>query len=208
MGTTNSYPAWSKRWIIADKTAVEAGYVNDKDDAGGETNCGITKAVAMRYLAELKANFGWNGQMRDLTKEMAFYIYDVGFWRPLRLDDIHARCPQLADKMFDIGINIGPGVAAKWLQTTLNVLNLKQKHYPDLLVDGALGAKTIAAIDACMKARGKKETLWTILKALLCKQGAHYIDISVNREDNETFTFGWYNRLDHNLKEYYGALKV
>lgn len=206
MATSNKYKPWTKEWIIADKTAVEAGYVDNKDDRGGETNCGITKTVALQYKTQLVTMFKWDGTMRNLTVPMAFYIYDVAYWKVLRLDEVFLRSPAIADKLFDIGINAGTGVAGKWLQTILSALNLKQKFYPDLVVDGNLGPKTIQALDACLKARGSKKAQWTILKALLCKQGAHYIDISIGREDNETFTFGWLGRLDHNLVDYYRQL--
>ena len=45
--------------IIDGVIAREGGYVNDPRDAGGETNWGITKAVA-------RAN-GWAGPMRQLS---------------------------------------------------------------------------------------------------------------------------------------------
>lgn len=202
----NPYPQWSKNWIIADKTAVEAGYVNDKDDRGGETNCGVTKAVAEEHRKELIAKFKWSGKMIDLTKEMAFYIYDVAYWQKLRLDDIHKRCPALADKLFDIGINAGVSTAGSWLQLILNVANMKGTFYKDLTIDGNVGSVTIAAIDALYKKRGVKQSNWNLLKLLICKQGAHYVDISFKREENESFLWGWSGRIDHNLVDYYKAL--
>ena len=202
----NPHPHWSKQWIITDKTAVEAGYVNDKDDRGGETNHGITKAVAEEHRKELIAKFKWNGKMIDLTKEMAFYIYDVAYWQKLRLDDIHKRCPALADKLFDIGINAGTPTAGSWLQLILNVANMKGTFYKDLLIDGNIGNMTISAIDALYKKRGVKQSNWNLLKLLICKQGAHYVDISFKREENESFLWGWSGRIDHNLVDYYKAL--
>lgn len=207
MATTNNpHPQWSKPWIIADKTAVEAGYVNDKDDRGGETNCGITKKVAEMYKAELVKRFKWDGKMINLTKQMAYWIYDVEFWQKMRLDDIHKRCPALADKMFDVGINAGWNVSGQWLQLILNVANMKQAFYKDLVIDGNVGSVTIAALDALYKKRGVKQTNWNMVKLFICKQGAHYVDISFKREDNESFLWGWAGRIDHNLVDYYKAL--
>jgi len=45
-----SFVVYSKEWVIADKTAIEAGYVNDPDDSGGATNFGIIGYRYLRYL--------------------------------------------------------------------------------------------------------------------------------------------------------------
>jgi lysozyme family protein len=51
---------------------IEGGFVNDPNDAGGETNFGITKAVA-------RAN-GYSGAMRDMTRGQALAIYRAEYW--------------------------------------------------------------------------------------------------------------------------------
>jgi len=204
--SANPYPRYSKQWIITDKTAVEAGYVNNPNDPGGETNCGITKKLAVFYKAKLVSLFNWDGTMRNLTKPMAFYIYDMEFWQKLALDDVFKRCPLIADKMFDAGINIGGSVVGKWFQLILTVMNNQGQLYPDLVPDGNIGPRTIAAMDSYLKARGNKVGRWTILKLLLAKQGSHYVDISFANGKLETFTQGWANRLDHNLVDYWQTL--
>ena len=193
----------SKQWIIADKTSVEAGYVNNPDDLGGETNHGITKAKAEEHKSNLIRLFGWNGKMRDLTKDMAFYIYGLDYWDKLKLDDISEFDPYIADKLFDIGINAGTGRAGQWFQTLLCVMNKKGKLYPDITVDGVIGVGTLDAFNACLRSHGKTKACWTIMKGLLSQQGHHYINISYKREANETFFMGWMNRLDHNFDLYY-----
>lgn len=202
----NPYTPWTKEWIIADKTAVEAGYVNNPSDPGKETNYGITAAKAAEYKTQLVTKFNWNGKMKDLTKEMAFFIYDVDFWQKLNLTAIHKRCPAIADKLFDIGINAGQGRAGMWFQNILNSLNMQAKLYPDLKVDGDIGNASLAAYDALVKARGMKGAAWTILKSLLCMQGTHYITIAQKNVKLEDFVYGWMNRLDHNLVDYYKTL--
>ena len=56
-----------KERIINEIIRVEGGYVNDPSDSGGETNFGITVAVA-------RAN-GYVGCMLDLPRSVAFDIY-------------------------------------------------------------------------------------------------------------------------------------
>lgn len=195
-------------WIIRDKTGIEAGYVNNSDDLGGETNHGITKAKALEHAGVLRSKFNWNSKMRDLTQQMAFYIYQKDFWDAMCLDEVHSLDPYIADKMFDIGINTGTGRPSEWLQILICVLNKKEKLYPDIGVDGGIGKETIGGLKDCFRAHGSKRAGWTVMKGLLCKQGNHYIDISYQRENNETFTMGWMNRLDHNLKLYSDHYKV
>lgn len=196
---------FTRDFIIRDKTAVEAGYINHPSDRGGETNHGITKAVAEKLRGELVRQFRWDGTMRGLTKQAAFWIYKVEYWDRLNLDEIHKRSPLVADKLFDIGINMGTVTAGQFLQQLLNVFNRKQALYADLVVDGRPGNVTLLALDALIKARGTKPTQWNILKGLLALQGARYVQISLGREANEDFTWGWFGRLDHN-SEYYHKL--
>ena len=59
----------SKKDIINHVIEIEGGYVDDPSDSGGETNYGITKAVARRY--------GYAGHMRDLPREVAYQIYEA-----------------------------------------------------------------------------------------------------------------------------------
>ena len=50
----------------------EGGYVNHPSDPGGETNWGVTRNTARAY--------GYNGDMRAMTREQAKPIYKTGFW--------------------------------------------------------------------------------------------------------------------------------
>lgn len=192
----------SKEDIINGVIKVEAGYVNNKDDKGGETNFGITKAVAEENQKMLKAEFKWDGTMKNLSKAMAYRIYELEYWKPLKLDDIYKISPFLADKLFDLAVNCGKARAGTWLQRSLNAFNRKQKDYKDVLIDGVIGSATLTALNGFIKVRGKDKVVKTLLKALICQQGTHYLDISLAREDNETFTMGWFDRLDHHIDLY------
>jgi lysozyme family protein len=171
---------------------TEKGYVNDPSDSGGETNHGITKKVAYSYKRYWN-RFGFDGDMRNLTKEFAYFIYMDGYWHTSKLDEIIQRSKLLADKMFDISINIGPSAAPKWLQEQLNLYNRRGKYWDDLTVDGAIGPASLKAFDAFIAMRGSAG-IRTLVYGMICKQGNHYSDLAARREKDEEFYFGWMDR--------------
>ena len=93
----------------------EGGYVNHPADRGGATCFGITEAVARAH--------GYGGAMRDLPRSEAESIYRRLYWLRPRFDQIARRAPRLAAELFDTGANMGPAVAATFLQRALTALN-------------------------------------------------------------------------------------
>ncbi|HVM22979.1 MAG TPA: glycosyl hydrolase 108 family protein [Sphingomicrobium sp.] len=160
----------------------EGGYVNHPADKGGPTRFGVTEAVA-------RAN-GYRGAMRSLPREEAAAIYKRLYWLRPRLDEVAKRSARVAAELFDTGVNMGPAVAVTFLQRALSALNRNAKDYPDLTPDGRIGAKTIAALDAFLKLRGKGgETV--LLRALDALQGERYVRLAERRPANEAFLYGW-----------------
>lgn len=191
MQMAKSLADFNKRFIIERYSAIEGGYVFDANDLGGETNHGITKALTdYPRINEGLRKLGWNGRMKDLTKEQAYWVYETEFWIKMRCDDLLAYHPLLADKMFDIGINGGRARAVTWLQEYLNIMNNEQKLYKDLKVDGGMGNITLGSLKSYVDVRGKKGLI-VLLHALISKQTAHYWEISLGREKNERYQWGW-----------------
>lgn len=188
---------WSMEGIIRAKVNIEAGYVNNPNDLGGETIWGITKATATEY--------GYKGNMRDLTQAMAIEIYKKMWWDRMRLDQILAWNPLLADRMFDFGINAGRANCIKSLQRILNVLNRQGKLYADIDADGGIGTLTMNALNGFLKARGL-DGFNRLMFALTSHQVAYYTEISEKRVQNEEFTYGWYDRVYREMGDY--AIKV
>ena len=160
----------------------EGGYVNNPNDKGGPTNWGITQAVARAH--------GYSGDMRALTREQALAIYEADYWYGPRFDQISAVSPAIAAELCDTGVNMGPAVAAKFLQRSLNVMNNQQKLYPDLMADGQIGPRTISTLKQYLTSRGLNAEE-VMLKALNSLQGARYIELSEQRPANESFVYGW-----------------
>jgi len=173
----------AKNVIINAIIRAEGGYVNDPSDSGGETNYGITKAVA-------RAN-GYSGEMKDMFMPAAFDIYEKEYWHSMRLDEIATLSLQVASELADTGVNMGTVRAIKFLQRSLNVLNHSQEYYDDMLVDGLCGNTTVKACRSYYNHRG--DAGMRILTSMLnCLQGAFYVDLAERREKDEKFIYGWF----------------
>lgn len=166
---------------------IEGKYSNHPADPGGETKYGITIKVARAW--------GYLGLMYDLPLEVAKAIYWDLYWRKAGCETIEKTAPTLAPVLFDIAVNTGVSRAVTWLQMSLNALNLQESKYADIVEDGAWGQKTRSAFESFMTWRQAKGEL-VLVRAVSSMQGHHYITISRNRPDLETFVFGWFlNRI-------------
>lgn len=144
----------------------EGGYVNDPVDAGGETKYGITK----RTYPTL--------DIKNLTINEAKVIYYRDFWLKENIDKIEH--DELAQKVFDTGVNMGASRAIKFLQEAANKLGAK------LVVDGGLGPKTLEIVN---RLEGQK--LLTVFREL---QAAYYQDIVKRKPEQAKFLKGWLKR--------------
>jgi lysozyme family protein len=165
-----------KQKTIEGIIAVEGGYVNDPADSGGETNFGVTIAVA-------RAN-GYEGSMIDMPKSVAFDIYATQYWDAMSGDELVELSEAVATEVIDTAVNMGTGRAGRFLQRSLNVLSKGES----LKVDGQVGPATVRALRSYLW-RGRDEK--TLVKALDCLQGAFYIELAERREKDERFVYGW-----------------
>ena len=169
--------------IIHELIGVEGGYTNNPNDSGGPTIWGITEQVARA--------FGYTGDMQAMPQDTAVNIYVQRYWVQPRFDQVFNVSPTIAIELFDSGVNLGTSTSSKWLQRALNVLNKGATSYPDMTVDGSIGAMTISSLSTFLQARGKDgETV--LLRMLNSQQGMRYIEIAEANPKNETFEFGWF----------------
>lgn len=161
----------------------EGGYVDHPADRGGPTNHGITEQVARA--------FGYHGWMQDMPRSVAKQIYIERYWVAPGFVHINDHSAAVAEELLDTGVNMGTGVAGRFLQRALNAFNLEAKTYPDITVDGAVGRMTIAALRAFLAHRGKDGHL-VLVRALNAQQGERYLQIAEGRPSQEAFTFGWF----------------
>lgn len=174
--------------IIAGIVAVEGGWVNDKNDPGGETNHGITKRVAV--------DNGYTGPMRDLTQAQAIDIYATQYVRRPGFEPLAELSPAVLEELADTGVNVGTFRAARWFQTSLNMLNRNGQDCPNVVVDGAVGPRTIQAFQCLQRVRGVKKTCQLVIKLLDGQQTAHYMGLANSDPKFKTFMVGW---VDHRV---------
>jgi lysozyme family protein len=160
----------------------EGGYSDHPADRGGATRWGVTEAVAR--------GSGYGGDMRAYPRDDAAAVYRSLYWIRPRFDDVASRASLIAAELFDTGVNMGPAVAAAFLQRALNALNRGASDYPDIALDGWIGPRTLAALDGFIARRGDSgETV--LLKAIEALQGERYVALAESRPANEAFLYGW-----------------
>lgn len=171
-----------KRRIIRRVIAIEGGFVDDPSDSGGATKYGITEKTARLH--------GYTGSMRDLTVDFAYRVYSSTYWTSIKAGYMPEA---IADKVFDMSVNIGVSRASRFLQRALNSFNHDQRLFEDLAVDGHIGVATINALNRfCRYVKPA-----SLLKALNALQGSFYIQLSEKRPKDRKFINGWLTHRVH-----------
>jgi len=167
----------------------EGGYVNDPDDAGGETYRGIARKYnpswsGWNLIDDTKPNIN-NASLDPYVRE----FYEAQYWDVNRLDDFDDQ--DVANEMFDTGVNMGIGRAGKFLQECLNYLNRNGSLFDDLVVDGKIGPASLAGLNE-IESNGDSEILLIMLN--VC-QGRHYMEYMTKSPTQEKYARGWFKRV-------------
>jgi lysozyme family protein len=172
--------------------AHEGGYANNPADTGGETWKGIARKKhpdwpGWTIIDKAKnGNFPANLHSVSGLQDMVESFYKVKFWDYLKLDQVNNQ--KIANELFDTSVNMGQGIAALFLQRSLNVSNRNGKEYADLQVDGSIGPVTINTLNS----HPRQEQ---VLKVLNTLQGARYISICEANPSQEIFMTSWLSRV-------------
>lgn len=168
---------------LAYTLAEEGGWSNHPKDKGGATNFGITFGV-FKGLGRA-ADLDGDGQitpedLRLLDREKAKEIYRQLYW-PWDKHEVARVDPRILIKVFDIGVNCGPRMAAILLQRAIN-----KTRGNFIAEDGVIGPKTITGILGCQP---------NALLFSLCEvQLGFYNAIVIRDPSQQVFINGWKKR--------------
>lgn len=173
---------------------AEGGYVHDPADSGGETFQGISRRnnpkwpgwalidiaknkVGVKRLAPywttIDEYFKDNDEMFALVAE----VYRTKYWPPVA----KMLAPERATaKIFDAGVNVGPGQAIKFAQSIIGTA-----------ADGAIGPRTLAAAGEYFSGPGAEKRF---LVAYCKVQEQFYRDIVRRKPSQKKFLNGWLRR--------------
>lgn len=168
--------------IIENVIRREGGFVDHPSDPGGATMYGITEAVARQA--------GYTGEMRALPIDLARAIIRREYYVKPGFSALEPLSTRIAEELLDTAVNMGPRKPVQWLQQLLNALNRQGEDYPDMVVDGQIGPTTAAALKAFLAVRGTDGEA-VLLAGLNALQGAEYVRLTLAREANEAFLYGW-----------------
>lgn len=164
--------------IIAAAIALEGGYVNHAADPGGETNMGVTKAVAVSH--------GYTGPMRALPRDVAESIYFESYLVKPGYAPLVELDAAVTEELFDTTVNMGPARPSRWFQQGLNALCAAR-----LAVDGQVGRGTVAAFAVCQRAIGAAKLCVSMLEHLDRSQRAEYDRLVRVNVKLKAFHRGW-----------------
>lgn len=181
----------------------EGGYANNPNDLGGETYAGIARNHHLSWagwviIDHIKARVKTTSRAElnkelldsDNLKSAVREFYRNHFWTAPKLNLVDEVSPDVAEKLYDIAVNMGPARAGRFLQEGLNLLNVNGKRYPTLTVDGKIGPATCKALTTCLKS-SPTHRLLTVIAIL---QGSHYVKRMQEKPSQRVF-IGWYDRV-------------
>jgi lysozyme family protein len=156
----------------------EGGFVDDKTDTGGATKFGISFDFIKRNNIDINKDGVVNkGDIITLSVEEAKKLYEKYFWK---YDDVLNQL--VANKVFDMAVLMGEHQCIIYLQRACNVL----APASPLVVDGVIGAKTVAVVNAL-----DAPTLLTKFKEILL---SHFEQCVTVAPQKGKFLAGWQKR--------------
>jgi lysozyme family protein len=176
--------------------ATEGGWSDDERDRGGETYAGISRRHYPRWsgwkridAAKRSKGFPANLAADRYLPRMIARFYKRHYWDRFLGDDLPL--DELGAELLDASVNVGLKRAVRFMQESLNLLNRNQQDYPDIVVDGLLGERTL---EVMRRHLAVNRTPRYLLKVANIVQGGFYLDIMRQNPRQERFARGWLDR--------------
>ena len=168
---------------------------NDPIDPGGDTLSGVSRENWPYWI-------GWNlleqsgGKVTPEIVQAVEDFYYEQFWGRIQGDALADRSTDVATEVFDTSVNFGCTRGVQFLQEALSLLNLNKRLYPDLVLDGQVGWKTLETLRLyCVSRPPKREvSISRLLRVMNCLQGSHYIEQMRKYPAKEKYR-GWFDRI-------------
>lgn len=141
----------------------EGGTNTDPIDRGGTTRWGISSK-----------NYP-NLDITNLPIEQASEIYRTDYWNRCKCGLFSEN---IAITLFDSAVNCGCVVASRWLQLAIN-----RYSNADLIIDGVVGPKTLAAVELCQYG--------DIKCGIIAYRMGHYAILIKKHPEQIKFIRGW-----------------
>lgn len=171
----------------------EGGLFYDPVDPGGITNHGISmqflKSLARQYpeiIPELDTNQNHlldTSDVKALTLDKCIHFYQIYWWDQYGYGNIQDQA--LANKVFDLSVNLGPKVAITLLQKTYN----QSQNSLALAIDGVLGPQTLQKINAL-----NQEQIKALLNTFCDLAADYYRNLVKKHPVLKKFLKGWLKR--------------
>ena len=165
-------PAFEK--MIHDEGGFQL--TNIPGDRGGQTYAGIARNANPNWA-------GWNlvdrNEMGGLLTSMVREFYRINYWDRVRGDEIADQ--QIAETIFNFGVNAGVGLAIKLAQVVAGAVP-----------DGGMGPKTIELLN--------RSTAKGFMVSYALAKITRYAEICNRDKGQSKFLLGWINRTLAGLK--------
>ena len=167
----------------------EGFYVNHPSDPGAETYAGISRknwpkwagwAIVDREKKEQGGRLPRNYKIEDYNLQLLVSSFYRKYWDDARAGEISNQ--DVAQLYFDHAVNAGIGRAATILQRAIG-----RSGNLDIVIDGAIGPKTIGAANMADPAK--------LYPLLMEERKMYYQKLAVQNPALAVFLKGWMNRL-------------
>jgi len=168
---------------------------NDPVDPGGDTFSGISRVNWPYWIGwKLLEQSGGKVTAEIIASVEDFFL--VNFWGRIQGDALAERSEEVATEVFDTSVNMGCHVGVTYLQEALSLLNVNKRLYPDLLLDGEVGWKTLETLRIYCASRPPAPTVSIprLLRVMNTLQGHKYIELMRKNPEKEKYR-GWFDRI-------------